>query len=223
MDIQDHLPNVPRWRAGAWGGGASSLSQFIGQDLTTTVDAGFDGDFAFFIKKLTVFIIATVALGTLGAIVARFFRTDDRWKLFLAGAAATGILTMALPALKPLVKRVDISLISSAYASDNSPCTDRARFTVGKGLKSFFGLDDPQYRVVIGSFQKIEDAKVFAQKINGTDGTLKAVVGEKAPCNDFYAVTVNDGKFLSLDQAKRLQNRVLSTDGVTGAYLSPEW
>jgi hypothetical protein len=140
--------------------------------------------------------------------------------LFLAGASATAILTMAFPAVKPLIKRVDLFPISEARADD--ACSYRARFTVGKGLKSFFGLDDPQYRVVIGSFKKPDDAKTLASKVNAADPTLKAVVAEPAPCNEFYAVAVSGGEFLPPETARKIQAKALKLDGISGAFLSPE-
>jgi len=147
-------------------------------------------------------------------------RTKDPFTLFLAGASATAILTMAFPAVKPLIKRVDLFPISEARADD--ACSYRASFTVGKGLKSFFGLDDPQYRVVIGSFKKPDDAKTLASKVNAADPTLKAVVAEPAPCNEFYAVAVSGGEFLPPETARKIQAKALKLDGISGAFLSPE-
>ena len=90
------------------------------------------------------------------------------------------------------------------------------------GLKSFFGLDDPQYRVVIGSFKKPDDAKTLASKVNAADPTLKAVVAEPAPCNEFYAVAVSGGEFLPPETARKIQAKALKLDGISGAFLSPE-
>jgi hypothetical protein len=222
MTDEHPLVHMPAWRARAWGGSASSLAQFIGTNLTNTVGAAFDADYLFVMKSLTVFAIATMFLGMLGAIVSRFMqmRTKDPFTLFLAGASATAILTMAFPAIKPLIKVVDLFPISEARADDL--CSYRATYSVGKGLKSFFGLDDPQYRVVIGSFKKPDDAKLLASKVNAADPTLKAVVAEPAPCNDFYAVAVSGGAFLPPDAARKVQAQALKLDGIDGAYLSPE-
>jgi hypothetical protein len=129
---------------------------------------------------------------------------------------------MALPAIKPVLKRVDLAPISAARAAENSECVSRSNLTIGKGLKIFFGLDDPQYRVVVGSFKKVDDANALAAKVNAEDPAIKASVFGKAPCNDYYAVTVGGGAFLPIEQAKKLQSKALDIDGVPGAYLSPE-
>jgi hypothetical protein len=222
MEGEHPLAQMPAWRAGAWGGSASSLAQFIGTNLTDTVGAGFDAEYVFVMKSLTVFGIATIFLGLLGATVSRFMqmRTKDPFTLFLAGASATAILTMAFPAIKPLIKRVDLFPISEARADD--PCSYRSNFTVGKGLKSFFGLDDPQYRVVVGSFKKPDDAMTLASRVNAADPTLKAVVSDPAPCNDFYAVAVGSGEFFPTETARKVQAKALKVDAISGAYLSPE-
>ncbi len=223
MDVdKDHLADMPKWRAGAWGGFASSLAQFIGTSSVETVSALFDTDFVFVMKSISAFGIAAFGLGVLGAIVGRFCSVTSRWTIFLAGASATAILTMAAPALKPLVKMGEVSFISTANAATSDNCNDRAGFTVAKGLKNFFGLNDPQYRVIIGSFKRAEDANAFARKVNDGSPELKAVVVGKAPCNDHYAVSAGNGEYLAPSDAKKLQAKVLEVDGIAGAFLSPE-
>jgi len=62
----------------------------------------------------------------------------------------------------------------------------------------------------------------LAAKVNEDAPSILATVVDKAPCNDFYAVTVGGGSYLSVDQAKRLQSKALGINSVSGAYLSPE-
>jgi hypothetical protein len=75
---------------------------------------------------------------------------------------------------------------------------------------------------VIGSFKKPDDAKTLASKVNAADPTLKAVVAEPAPCNEFYAVAVSGGGFLPPETARKVQAKALKLEGISGAFLSPE-
>jgi hypothetical protein len=80
-------------------------------------------------------------------------------------------------------------------------------------------LDFSNYRVVVGSFKNPTDAQALANKINDRDRSLGAIVGEKAPCNDFYPVIVGP-QSTTLDMAKKVQEKVLMLDFVPGAFIS---
>jgi hypothetical protein len=75
---------------------------------------------------------------------------------------------------------------------------------------------------VIGSFKKPDDAKTLASMVNTADPSLKAVVADPVPCNDFYAVAVSGGEFLPPETARKVQARALKLDVINGAFLSPE-
>lgn len=213
------LEHVPAWAAGAGGGAVASIGQFVGNSLNDCVEAFFAGDTLNGVRLLGVFFVATAILMFAGAVVGFFMeaKTPNRWSLFLAGAAATAIGTMALPAVKPLLKRVDLSPISISYAA-NEDCRAKP-ISFGAGLRAFFNLDEPRYRVIVGSFKRPEEAAQFAAKLNAENKGLRAFVGERAPCNEYYPVVVGDD--LNQRDAKRLQDQVLEMTSVTGAYLSP--
>jgi hypothetical protein len=173
----------------------------------------------------------TILIGTslfclLGSLAGIFSDEKSRAKLFWLGVGAPALFAVALPGAGGLIEKGGrAALFSSAYASELAipvTCSDADNLTLSKGLKSFFGLEDLRYRVVVGSFKKIDDAKIFAGKVNAEDPTIKAVVGEKAPCSDFYSVIVNNGEFVSPEYAKQIQSKVLKFDSVNGAFLSPK-
>jgi hypothetical protein len=89
--------------------------------------------------KLCSFFIGALIMAACGAVVAFFLqsRTQSRWALFLAGAAATSIGTTALPGFAKLVNMVDIAPISIAYAADQSNCSEPS-ISIWGGLRQFF-------------------------------------------------------------------------------------
>jgi hypothetical protein len=219
MDI-DHMAHLPRWLAGACGGIAACLAQCLGQNQAQTI-AGYIGHAEWTnagIQLMAIFI-GLLILMALASLVAVFSNEQNRQKLFAMGVAVPALATTAFPGVQHFAQ-----VFTPAYAAEStqSSCDQSGQITLGKGLKSFFGIDDPRYRVVVGSFKKIDDAKALAAKVNADDPSAKATVGEKAPCNDFYPVAVGNGDYFSVDQAKRLQSKVLQYDSVNGAYLSPE-
>ena len=174
-------------------------------------------------KLFGVFLVATTLLMVAGALVGYFMqsRTQSRWTIFLAGTTATAIVTMALPGLRPLLNKLADVSISSAYAAeDHLGCSaELNKVSFGEGLKAFFGLDEPRYRVVVGSFKKPDDGSALVNKIKAADPTLQAFVGQKMPCNEYYPVIVSD--YVKASEAKKIQEQVLKLDFIPGAYLSP--
>jgi hypothetical protein len=213
------LDHLPAWVCGGGGGAIASFAQFLGTTFNECIDHLLAGD-PIGMVQLKAFLIATAALSFCGGVIAYFMqaKTQNRWAWFLAGAAATSIGTTALPGLNKLIKRVDIAPISVAYAADNAACIN-ANFSIGKGLKQFFGLEETSYRVVVGSFKRISDAQALADKLNKEDPSLKAFVGERAPCNDFYPVIVGPS-VSTIEQAQKTQDKVLTLESVPGAYIS---
>jgi MFS family permease len=218
----DPLAHIPAWRCGAAGGAIAALGQFIGTTLLETWDHFIAGETRAGLAQVGAFVIGAILMAVAGSVVAFFLqaKTQNRWALFLAGAAATSIATTALPGLAKLAKRVEISPISTAYAqAADGGCKVDFGYSVGDGLKQFFGLDDSGYHVVVGSFKRYSDAQALVSKINSEDSSLKAAVGDKAPCNDYYAVIVGPTAS-TLDEAKKIQSKVLKLDSVPAAYIS---
>ncbi len=214
------LDHIPAWVCGAAGGMIAALGQFIGQTFNEVIQHIADGETNVAMTQIGAFLIGTGLMAITGAVVAHFLqaRTENRWALFLAGAAATSIGTTALPGFAKLVKRVDIAPITMAYASDGSKC-DEAQFSLGTGVLQFFGLTKSGYRVVVGSFKDTNEAQALAEKINKQDSTLHAFVGERAPCNEFYPVIVGPATS-TLAEAQKTETKVLKLESIPGAYIS---
>jgi SPOR domain len=227
--VKDPLEHISAKVSGAAGGATAGLGQFIGTTFNDTIDHVFAGEVYAAMNQACAFLIGTTLMAVAGAVVAFFLqsKTQSRWALFLAGAAATSIGTTALPGLAKLVKRVDLDPISISYAQIPTPYMQPSEpglcpstsVTISTSLRQFFGFDDGAYRVVVGSFKNSADAQTLANKINAADNSFHAFVGPKAPGNDFFPVIVGP-VFTTLDDAKRIQNRVLSLDFIPGAYIS---
>jgi hypothetical protein len=217
----DPLAHIPAPISGGAGGAVAGLGQFVGTTLPDTLSNLFAGEFSLAMIPLVSFLIGTAMMALAGAVVAFFLqsRTQSRWALFLAGAAAISIGTTALPGFARLVKRVDLAPITVAYAEEQSICDWQTNISLGRGLKQFFGLDFANYRVVVGSFKNRSDAIALANKINDKDRSFGAFVDEKAPCNEFYPVIVGP-RSTTLEQAKKVQDKVLNLDFIPGAFVS---
>ena len=220
-EAPDH---VPRWLAGAYGGLAISIAQFIGQSSGPKLaDFLTHGEWRNSVNLILTTIFGVAVLMALGSLVAFFEDEKLRRKLFLMGVAAPALFAAAAPSVFTLIDRhvASLSPISIAYASDKSPeCSPRTEFSIFDGLKLFFGAaSEPRYRVIVGSYKNEQDAKKLADKITAEDPSFHAFVGRKAPCNDFYAVVVS--QYLELTEAKRVLARVSKLKTVDDAYLSP--
>jgi hypothetical protein len=221
----DRLAHVPAWRCGAAGGAISALAQFIGNGvggLGETLSFAFRMELTAAMYNATYFLVAMALTAICGAAVAFFLesKTQNRWTLFLAGIAATSIGTMALPGIgKVLIKYVDLAPISSAYAQTQPTCPTPS-FSISIGLKQFFRIEDPKnYRVVVGSFKNLSDAQALVNRINASDTSLHPFVADKYPGNDFYAVIAGPSS-TTLDEAQKIQNKVLTLDYIPGAFIS---
>lgn len=214
------LDHISAKAAGAWGGIFASGVQFWSSTLDDFVTAAFSLDFLA-VKLFVAFLIGLGGYAFFGGLFAYFLQalTQSRLSWFLAGALATSTPVNTLPVAIKFLKRVDLSPISSAYAQESKPCDDITRFTILDGLKQFFGLDEPGYRVVVGSFKRTSDAQAFANKINSEDSSLNAFVGNRAPCNDFYPVIVGPYSS-SLYDAKKTLNKALALESKPSAYIS---
>jgi len=221
----DPLAHVPAWVCGAAGGFISALGQYIGNTLNETLDHCVRGEWTAAVINLIYFVTAAALTAFAGGMIAYFLQswTRNRWMLFVSGIAATSIGTQALPGLQRLLLRADIAPISTAFAQSQSQagCNDWSSFSLTRGLSQFFRLDNANYRVVVGSFKTLNDAQAQANKINAAEPSLRAFVGEKAPCNDFYPVIVGPPS-TTLEEAKKIQDKVLSLDTISipGAYIS---
>jgi hypothetical protein len=222
MAVEPHLSRIPRWLAGACGGFAVSIAQIIGQSYVPK--------FAFFVTHaewqnvmtlMLTGIIGIIVLMALGSIVAFFEDEDSRRKLFLMGVAAPALFTAAMPSVFTFIesKVGELGLITMAQAAEPPACDQGNNLTVLQGLKLFFGVNQPRYRVVVGSFKNPNDAAELVAKVTAEDPSLHAFVGQPAPCNPYYAVVVSQP--LPPDEAKRVQDKVLQLNSVTGAFLSP--
>lgn len=220
MEHDNTLKHVPAWRAGAGGGAVASIGQFIGTTFNDCITHLFAAEYHIAMIQVGTFLIGGSIMALAGALISYFMqaRTQNRWALFLAGAAFTSMGTTALPGINKLIKRVDIAPISVAYAAEQNQCDDITNSLV-ISLKQFFGLDENGYRVVVGSFNNLRDAQNFADKLNTEDSSLKAFVGDRAPCNEFYPVIVGPSA-TTLDQAKNIQAKVLKLQSVPGAFIS---
>jgi SPOR domain len=214
------LDHVPAWLAGAGGGAVASVGQFVGGTFNECITHLFAGEFRIGMSQFGIFLVGALIMAGVAAVVGFFLeaKTKNRWTLFLAGAAFTSIGTTALPGISKFIKMADMAPISIAYAAEKPICDD-VNFSFATGLKKFFGLEETSYRVVVGSFKRTNDAQALADKLNKEDPSLKAFVGERAPCNEFYPVIVGPASG-TLEQAQKTQNKVLTLEFVPGAYIS---
>src|ERR1700733_13373116 len=215
------LDHIGPWSAGGCGGALTALLNFFGTTAGDFVSAVFDGDILA-MKLFTAFLFGLFGFGFCGGLIGYFLQawTRNRWAWFAVSLAITSTGSTAIPTIGNFLKRADISPISIAYAQEQNPSCDNIKnFTIWDGLSQYLGLREPHYRVVVGSFKKWDDAAAFANKINAQDSTLHASVGEKAPCNDFYAVIVGPLSS-SLADAKQLQSKVQKLDFGANAYVS---
>lgn len=214
------LDHVPAWVAGAGGGAIASVGQFVGGTFNDCVTHLFAGEYRASMSLFGIFLVGALIMAGAGAVVGFFLeaKTKNRWTLFLAGAAFTSIGTTALPGINKFIKMVDIAPISEAYAADKTTCFN-PNLSLVAGLKQFFGLDENSYRVVVGSFKDRNTAQALADKLNKEDYSLRAFVGERAACNDFYPVIVGAAA-TTLEQAQKTQDKVLTLEFVPGAYIS---
>jgi hypothetical protein len=218
--------HIPRWLAGAYGGLAISFAQIIGQSVGPKLaDFITHGEWRNAMTLVLTAAFGIAVLMALGSVVAFFEDEQSRRKLFLMGVAAPALFAAAAPSVFTLIehKVAEVVTISAAYAADKiekPECNEREKFSIFDGLKLFFGAsDEPRYRVIVGSFKTTEGAQSMADKINAQDSSLHALIGRKAPCNDYYAVVVSP--YVPLAEAKRVQAKVLKLDSVDDAYLSP--
>jgi hypothetical protein len=218
--LVDPLEHIPAWLCGAAGGAMASLGQFVGATLPDLVDRTLHGDFYSVMNQCISFLICTAGFVFVGGVAAYFLqsKTQNRWNLFLIGAVFTSVGVQALPGAKRLLKLADLSPISVAYAQTQAPASS-CPITIVGGIKQFLRLDDNGYRVVVGSFKNHNDAVVLANKINAADSMLHAFVADKYPGNDFYAVVAGPPS-TTLDEAEKIQNKVLTLDFVPGAFIS---
>jgi hypothetical protein len=169
---------------------------------------------------LTSLCVATIIMIACGAAVGFFLqsKTQNRWTLFLAGTVAISVAAQALPALKPLIRKLSMfAPISAAHAADEASCKDV--LTVAGGLRTIFNLDDKRYRVVVGSYKRPEEAAELAARVNKEDSSLRAFVGQPQPCNPYYAVVVSP--YVSEQEARKVLERATQLKSVSGAFLSP--
>lgn len=212
------LQHIPAAVAGGLGGATSSSAQFIGNKLETFSAFLLAGSYNEAGTVFSSFLIAAVALSVIGGVVGHFYqaKSKNRWTIFLAGAAATAIGTMALPGLKPLFRISDLSPISIALAADEYDCKPKP--TLSSEVRSFFNLDDKRFRVVVGSFKRPEDANELAGRVNAEASDLKAFVGAPQPCNPYYAVVVSP--YLPEAEARVYLERAMKLKSVSSAFLS---
>jgi hypothetical protein len=222
MSVEDHFAAVPRWLAGACGGLALAGVQIIGQDCGPKVaDFITHGEWQNAMTMMLTVIVGILVLMALGSIVALFRDEDSRHKLFLMGVAVPALFTAALPSVLPFVERKaeDHAAIAIAKAAEPTSCDHQDDLTFVQGLILFFGADEPRYRVIVGSFKNPDDAGALVAKLDAEAPSIHAFVGQPAPCIPFYAVIVS--QYLSANEAKRVQDKVMQLNSVTGAYLSP--
>jgi hypothetical protein len=207
----------------------ASIGQFVGATLPDLVNRVLVGDIRSAVNQGISFLICTAGFVLVGGVVAYFFqsRTQNRWALFLIGAVFTSVGVQALPGAKKLLKMADIP-IGSAYAQTQSlPYSCKLPpVTIVGGIKQFLRLDDNNtasdaggYRVVVGSFKDLSAAQALATKINSNDPSLHPSVSDRYQGNDYYAVVVGPPS-TTLDEAKKIQSKVLSLDYIPGAFIS---
>jgi len=211
----------PFW-CGAAGGSMGSLGQFFGTTAPDFVERMLTFDSRGAMIQFSSFIICTIGFAFVGGVAAYFLqsKTQNRGSLFLIAAVFTSVGVQALPTVKKVLKLVDVSPISVAYAQ--APLTASGScppISIEGGIKQFLRLDRNRYRVVVGSFQSHGDALALANKINAADATLHAFIADKYPGNDFYAVVVGPPS-TTLEDANKIQSKVLKFDFIHDAFIS---
>jgi hypothetical protein len=72
--------------------------------------------------------------------------------------------------------------------------------------------------VIVGGYKNKAQADEKAAEVNLEDPTMKAFVGNRKPCNDYYPVVVGD--YLTLADANRLLKKAKELKSADDVYLS---
>jgi SPOR domain len=150
-------------------------------------------------------------------------------KLFAIGLAAPAVITTLAggpkqsPPPPPVIStpgpagwNFDIGIVTTAHAQTaSSPCASGPSLI--QGLKIFFG-EPRRYYVIVGGYKSKAEADAKAKEVNEEDPTVKAFVGKRKPCNDYYPVVVGD--YLPQDEASKLLQKAKKLDSADNVYLS---
>ena len=215
-DLGEHLARMPRWLAGSFGGVAAAITKYLGQHHATVLDLFVADKHAAVINYGLGYAVSTPLLMALGALVALFSTDKNRARLFVMGIAAPALVT-TISGGKAAQVVADLLPVSSAYAQSPVPENPES-VSIAQGLRLWFNLTEPKYRVVVGSFKNKTEAALRAEVINKSAPDLGAFVGQKMPNNDFYPVIV--GGFVPVSEALRIKERVLKSNLAQDAFLS---
>ena len=213
---------------GGVAGLASLAAKFLGQDAYYISKWYYSTDLADIVNYkslILLYFIMGPALIFLGAIVCWAADETNRLKLIALGVAAPAMITTFAGGPKTDTHSVraawyqEISPISPALAQAETPNCATADASIVQGAKLFFGLGGAQdYWVIVGSYTDKNDADELAKTINAKHPEMKAFVGKRQPCNEFYPVIVGD--FLPYGDAVKLRRQAESLNPGSAPYLS---
>ena len=184
--------------------------------------------------------ILTPILMIMGGFVAWVSDEPNRIKLVALAISAPALITTWAGGEKRAAVAVTDIFVASAYAQQAGAPAVRpdssmpARFDptqtrdigtldrVRQGVGTFFGYgkEPPLYRVVVGSFASVDNARRYADEINRQNpGAPLASVAPPRPGNPNYAVVLGDSALHS--KALEIQQLAVSR-GLSDAWLSPE-
>jgi len=167
-----------------------------------------------------------IALFFVGGFIAYLHTDEDKpFKIFEIGIAAPALLAGALttaqlapnrPSAGPPEGRVggSITLVLPAYAQ-STPASDKVRrFTLApesgwdQFLEGFIGRTPKNvWFVIVGSHQRLEDARKQAEKVNREHPGFRADVYAPYGDNPYYAVVI--GGNLTEKEARALKDRAI--------------
>lgn len=219
------------WLRAGWGalGGICAIgAKYLGQDhdrVTVWLEAG---DYWKCESLFYGYIVMTIFLCVIGAIVAAASREGHPMKLLAIAVAGPAIITTYAGGEKlaaPVPPSVSISFITPALAEGGSGGTMgnalATRPSLSAGVKLFFGYgrDDSVYRVIAGSYEDPSLAAIAADKVRKALPDQPVYVGKQRADNRFYPVVV--GGISSFQDAASLKETVTTKAGIPDAYLSP--
>jgi hypothetical protein len=151
-------------------------------------------------------------------------------KLFAMGIAAPAIITTLAGGPKepsripaPPISApgpagwLEQQFVTVALAQTNAKDNCASMPSLLQGFRIFFG-EPNRYYVIVAGYKSKAAAEAKAKEVNQEDATMKAFVGKRKPCNEYYPVVVGD--YLTEADANKLLVRAKKLDAAEDPYLS---
>jgi hypothetical protein len=220
---------------GVFAGLAAVSVKILKQDLdyiTVWYYSNDPGIHAKYEALLLSYYILVPILVFLGGLVCWAVDETNRLKLLALGVAAPAMITTFAGGPKSDINQAGnekagwyemINPVTSAFAQSSQPNSQQCpQSSLAEGAKLFFGVGQnvasDKYWVVVGSHKNQAQAESQAAEINKQDPSMKAFVGKRAPCNEYYPVIVGD--YLPRVDAEAIRKKAMKLNAVEDSYLS---